>query len=370
MNSNNNFNNHGRFFHSSLLCQMLLTFFLICCISLNNQVAHSNNLESDTVMLMNTNGSDMLPHTKAGSYYNEFWVYHIFLENDLQLHITFSLANFGTFKSAVSGGKLFVSNFNGANYNVAREFSLDRLVIDEQQHKMRLHEGREIYFKGKLPESHHILFNTTKDGTSYLVDLDFHDIHPGYKSGDGITRVEDDDMGIFVHIPKASVEGTVAVNDDTLAVRGTAYMDHTYQTDLSSKIVDKGFRHITHTDEGFHTGYYLVPKNRSDDSVIGIALENKGLATTLKQPTGIQINQYSDIAGNDIPKEIEVAYLSGDRQVFRRLQDFQSVSFLEEVGGFRKRLVRRFLGGEIIEYVGTGDLNNGMPANYNFLIVH
>ncbi len=320
--------------------------------------------------LRQTEWSDMLPHTLEGDYYNEFWSYHIFLENDLHLHITISLANFGTFKSPVSGGKLFVSNFKGANYHVAREYTIEALVIDEEQHKIRLHPERDIYLSGKLPYDHHIFYRTSKDGVSYLVDLDFHDIHQGYTWGDGIFRLENEDMGIFMHIPRASVSGLVAINEDTLHVSGTAYMDHTFQTNLSSKVVNKGFRHITHTNTGFHAGYYLVPKKRSKAGVVGFALIRENSPMILEKPEQITVLDSDRISGKTVPRHIEVTYRSGSRSVFSRKVDFQHVSFLEEIGGIRRRLVRSFLGGEVIEYVGTGQMDGNIPINYNFFLVH
>jgi len=320
--------------------------------------------------LRETGWTDMLPHTMSGDYYNEFWSYHIFLENDLHLHLTFSLANFGSFKSPVSGGKLFVSNFKGNNYNVAREFAIEHLTIDEDRYKIRLHEGREIYLSGKLPYEHHIYYRTSKDGVSYFVDLDFHDIHQGYTWGDGVFRLESEDMGIFVHIPRAEVTGIVAIDNDTLEVSGTAYMDHTFQTNLSSKVVNKGFRHITHTDSGFHIGYYLVPKKRSRADVIGLSLIRENSPTILEKPKQITVLDSDRIGGRSVPRYVEVVFDSGNRSVFNRQQDFQHVSFLEEIGGIRRRLVRSFLGGEVIEYVGTGEMDGNTPINYNFFLVH
>ncbi len=319
--------------------------------------------------LRQTGWNDMLPHTMEGDYYNEFWTYHIFLENDLHLHITFSLANFGSFKSPVSGGKLFVSNFNGKNYHMAREYPIEELIIDEERNMIRLHPERDIYLTGRLPHEHHIFYRTSKDGVSYLVDLDFHDIHQGYTWGDGIFRLDSEDMGIFMHIPRASVSGTIAINQDTLNVSGTAYMDHTYQTNLSSKVVSKGFRHITHTGTGFHAGYYLIPKRRSE-TVVGFALVSENSPVILEKPDQITVLDSDRIGGKSVPRYVEITYHSGNRSVFNRKVDFQHVSFLEEIGGIRRRLVRSFLGGEIIEYVGTGKIDGNTPINYNFFLVH
>ncbi|MFO8030836.1 MAG: hypothetical protein R6U28_13340 [Cyclonatronaceae bacterium] len=320
--------------------------------------------------LRQTGWQDMLPHTLQGSHYNEFWSYHFFLQDDLHLHLTFSLANFGSLKSPVSGGKLFVSNFNGQNYNIAREYPLEYFTVDEGQQKIRLREDRDIYLSGELPHEHHVYFRTSKDGISYLVDLDLHDIHPGYTGGDGIFRLGEDDMGIFIHIPRASVSGVVAINEDTLQVSGTAYMDHTFQTDLTSKVFDMGFRHISHAGDGFQVGYYLIPSRRSGDEVVGFSLTRKNSPLILEVPSQVTVLDSDRIDGKSVPRHIEIVYESGNRSLISREFDFQHVSFLEEMGGIRRRLVRSFLGGEVIEYVGTGKKDGSISINYNFFMVH
>ena len=313
----------------------------------------------------------MLPHTMKGDYYNEFWSYHVFLENDLHVHLTFSLANFGTFKSPVSGGKLFVSNFMGEHFNISREYPLERLVIDESSHTFRLHPERDIYLTGQLPHEHRIFFRTSKDNISYLVDLQFYEIQSGFTSGDGIFRIENEEMGIFIHIPRASVRGKIAINQDTLHVAGTAYMDHTFQSNLSSKVVDMGFRYIAHPAEGgYLAGYYLIPKNRKSRDVVGFSIDQTNSPATIEKPDMITVLGSDKVGGRSVPRYVEILYESGNRRILSRLHDFQHVSFLEEVGGIRRRLVRSFLGGEVVEYVGTGKLDGVTPVNYNFFLVH
>lgn len=333
----------------------------------NGMTALSGKPDSN---LRQTGWQDMLPHTLQGSHYNEFWSYHFFLQDELQLHLTFSLANFGSLKSPVSGAKLLVSNFNGQNYNIAREYPLEYFTVDEEQQKIRLREDRDIYLSGELPHEHHVYLRTSKDDISYLVDLDFHDINHGYTLGDGTFRLGDDDMGIFIHIPRASVSGVVAINDDTLQVSGTAYMDHSYQSDLASKVVNMGFRHISHADDGFQAGYYLIPNSRSGDEVVGFSLTRKNSPLTLEVPSRLTILDSDRIGGKSVPRHIEIIYESGNRSLISREFDFQHVSFLEELGGIRRRLVRSFLGGEVIEYVGTGKKDGTTPINYNFFMVH
>lgn len=345
----------------------LSTFFKdIYAQPVSDRASFSNEIREP---LRKTTWSDMVPHTMKGDFYNEFYIYHIFLENDLHLHMTISLANFGRFKSAVSGGKLFVSNFKGRNYNVAREFSQEYFKIDESRGLIQPHPKENIFVKGKLPETHRIHYETTKDNVSYFVDLEFHDIYQGYTRDEGIIRMDKDEIGIFIHIPKAHVSGRVAIQQDTLEVTGTAYMDHTYKTDLSPKISDKGFRHISHTSDGFLNGYYLIPKNSSDKKVMGLSVDYRNQKVQLEIPESIYIVRNESINGVSVPEIIDINYQSGNSQRLERTVNFQGISFLQEVSGLQRRIARSFLGGEVIEYVGKARLKNGIKANYNIFLV-
>ncbi len=317
-----------------------------------------------------TGWSDMMPKTMQGNYYNEFWTYHFYLENDLHVHITFSLANFGTFKSAVSGGKLFVSNFKGGNYHVFREFRQELFMVDDSLQKMRLHPGRDIFFSGALPDSHRVRFATSKGGVDYLVDLSFSDIEEGMTWGDGVFRVRGDEMGLFIHIPKARVTGVVAINGDTLRVSGTAYMDHTYQTDLSSKVIDKGFRYVSHHDDGYRIGFFLLPSKRRGEEVVGWSLIQENGKQNMRKPVRINVRGSKPVDDRPVPLGIEIIYEDDEREILVRQELYQHVSFLHEVTGIRRRLARNFLGGEVIEYVGTGTLDNRLPVHYHYFIVH
>ena len=149
-----------------------------------------------------------------------------------------------------------------------------------------MHE--KIWFEGKLPETHHVRFETTKKDVSYFLDLEFTEIVPGKVWGDGMFKFGSSDaVGIFIHIPSAKVTGKLAINKDTVRVSGTAYMDHTFQTDLAPALVGAGFRYVTQ-NQPLEVGYVMNPVDQVRTEAVGYGLRGAGDAFTLLKPTSLK----------------------------------------------------------------------------------
>src|SRR5690554_5535561 len=99
----------------------LLSIFLFLASTVHAQVANP------TGKLNPVQPDDIWAQTLEGSHYNEFWTYQFYLNNDLTVHITFSVANFGSLKSAVSGVQISVDRLNGELYQLSREYDVDDL---------------------------------------------------------------------------------------------------------------------------------------------------------------------------------------------------------------------------------------------------
>lgn len=180
---------------------------------------------------------DIWAQTLEGSHYNEFWTYQFYLNNDLTVHITFSVANFGSLKSPVSGVQISVDGLNGNLYQLSREYSIDYLVQDHDTYMFRNRDQRELYFVGELPREHRIRINTSKDGVEYDIDLAMHNIQQGLKWDDGMYQIGDEMVGIYTHIPYASVSGYVSVDNHRQNVSGSVFMDHTFQNETTTRLL-------------------------------------------------------------------------------------------------------------------------------------
>jgi hypothetical protein len=311
--------------------------------------------------------TDLKPHSSSSKTYNEFWTYHFYLEGNIQIVLNFSRANLGSFKDPVCGADLTIMGFKGKNLTVAREYDKKNFTFSEGDHELRVHE--KISFSGKLPDAHHVHFETSKKNVAYLLDLDFSDILPGKVWGDGMFKFGGGDaVGIFIHIPSATVKGKLAINQDTLAVTGRAYMDHTFQTDLAPHLVGSGFRFVTQ-DGPLETGYVLNPLGKFDRQPVGYGLKMVNDNLALRKPTALKALSTGKAKGMKIATSLEITYQDGGKAVLNRSADRLQQSVLHEFSGFTKMAVKTFMGGEIYTFRGLGTVNGSQAMAYNWFAV-
>jgi hypothetical protein len=303
--------------------------------------------------------TDLKPHPSGSKTYNEFWTYHLYLDGDVQAILNFSRVNLGSFKSPVCGADLTVMGFRGKNWSVAREYDKKNFVFSDSSQGLRVHQ--DIWFSGKLPETHKAHFATTKRNVSYYLDLDFYDILPGKVWGDGMFRFGSDDaVGIFIHIPSARVKGRLAIAGDTVEVHGRAYMDHTFQTDLAPGLVDAGYRFVA--QEGpVEAGYFLVPSRRFERRIAGYGLRMAGGEMTLLKPESLKAVSSSKDMGCKVPTSLEVTFADSGKIILDRSKDRMQQSVLHEFGGLTRIAIKSFMGGEILTFRGLGVLEGSRP---------
>lgn len=302
---------------------------------------------------------DIKQNEKKGGFYNEFWNYHISLENGAEIYLTYSISHFGGMRGAVSGARLSLLNWNGKDYSAAREYSLDKLVFDEETYQFKLNKERGIWFEGKLPENHKVHFHTNKKGTLFNINLNFLDAKPGVTWGDGVFKLGDnDEAGIFTHIPSSKIKGFVAINGDTVQVTGIGFMDHMYQTNVGTRLFKQSFR-FSKTEGNQHTnGYFLIPK-KGKTGIVGYALTSLDDGSIiLKKPTTLEIRATKKYFKEKVASAIEVCYENSPCDVFEVQEMNEKIAMLDELRGLKKTFAKRFLGGDIIEMRGNALQNN------------
>jgi hypothetical protein len=320
-----------------------------------------------------TSPDDFWPQIMTGSTFNEFWTYHFYLDNDLEITLVYSLANFGSLKSPVSGARASILGFGDRNYQVLREFPLDRLVQDEDNYRIQMRPDREIWFEGKLPGNHKISFVTSKDGVDYDIKLVLTNIQQGYKWGDGIFSIDGSRVGIVTHIPYARVRGTVRINDREQSVRGSAYMDHVFQDKITTRLFSDGFRFVHHTNQNqWEAGHFLGSDRRDEHNVIGYALSKDNGEVTLKKPVRLIRSESERVFGHSLPKNIRIEFDDSTNRTVERIRDRERFEMLQELGRLARRLARSYLRGEVVEFRGEARFISGEsdePVRYNYFIV-
>ncbi|MFC1584764.1 hypothetical protein ACFL5V_04380 [Fibrobacterota bacterium] len=288
-----------------------------------------------------TQYKDLKDHPQKSKTYNEFWTYHFSLNGNMQVILNYSRADLGKLKSPVCGSDLSIIGFKGKTYTVAREYPRAKFKFSDDKQQLNVHEN--IWFKGALPGEHQVYFKTKKKDIFYFIDLRFTDIVPGMTWGDGVFKLGSEKVGVFIHIPRAKVDGTIIINTDTVKVSGLGYMDHTFQTNMGPKIARTGYRYHS-TGAEINIGYLLQATSKYGSGWLGFGLVEKEGNLTLIRPKAIKINTAKKTRKIKVPTDMEITY--GLQTVsFKHSKDLQHLSVLNEFKGVTKWAVKKFMGG-------------------------
>jgi hypothetical protein len=303
--------------------------------------------------LRSTNANDIWPRTLSGSIYNELWNYQFYFDDGTKAHIVFSVNNFGSFKSPVSGVRVTVHGFDGETWNLTREYSMDLLVLDKGTHTFRPRADRELYFTGKLPESHRVRINTTKSDVHYDIDLELRDIQQGFAWGNGLFSIGREQIGKITHIPYARVQGYISINGNRRQLSGSAYMDQTWQNQLTSRLVHSGYRFVYHGGpDSWDILYFMLPSDRDDRRTIGYRLNRSGSEVSLAGIKRIRDMTRSRAFGRQMAQNLTIETDNGKMININRSKDDEMYSILSDLPWIARRAARSFLGGEVYDLRG------------------
>ena len=338
-------------------------------------VTHSYaQAENPRGTLQSASPDEIWPHTMTGSHFNEFWNYQFYLNDDIKVHIIFSVNNFGNLKSPVSGVRITVHGLSDKTYNLSREYNLDWLVLDKETFTFRPRLERDLYFEGRLPDEHRVFIDTSKDGVNYEIDFNFSNIQPGLVWGDGIFRLGNEEVGIITHIPYAEVTGRIKIDGHERQVNGTAYMDQTYQNQMTTRLIHSAYRFVYHGGpQNWDISYFMLPSDRGDRPTIGYRLNRTGEEVKLNGIQRIKEKTLSRAFGKQIAQNLTLELDNGHIMNLNRSHDDESFSVMGDLGWFARRAARTLLGGEVIDFRGEAysRVEDEMPkmGEYNYFII-
>lgn len=317
--------------------------------------------------------ADIMPQSIGEKDFNEFWQYQFLLDGGLRVNITFSVVDFGSLKAPVSGVRVAILNLDGSDYQVSREYPIARLTLDPQRGRVQLHPEREIFFEGLLPGEHRVRFFVRKDGVQYDIDLRLHESLAGQQLGDGRFQVGGHPVGIITHIPYARVVGHVAVDGVRAEVSGTAYMDHTWQNSPAVRSMHSSYRMIYHEDaENWDVYYFILPDRSGSMPVAGYRLRREQGSLRIYGVHRIERMEMGRVEGKSVPRVVDLRMDRNMPLSLHRTENLDVHDTFGELGWVARRAVRSFLGGEIIDFRGLGEIHEGgrvWPAWYWFTVI-
>jgi hypothetical protein len=314
----------------------------------------------------------ILPQSVGEKGFNEFWNYHVYLEQDIRIHITFSAVDFGSIKSPIVGLRMSIQNFDGKTWHVSREYPIERLTVHKDQYKVMMHPERELYFAGRLPDQHNVVVYLIKDEIEYRIELNFSQIEPSLVWGDGKYGIKDTGIHVITHIPYSRVRGFIEINGNRKNVSGTAYMDHSWQYESSVKLIHSAYKFVSHKDRNnWEIIYMVLPQARGDYQTIGHRISSHDGSIRHHGINRIDSHENGTIEGNRVFKSLKLN-LGSETVTLRRTSDREIHTTFGELNWISRRSIRALLGGEIIDYRGRGELRvNGSvhQGEYSFLVI-
>jgi len=322
--------------------------------------------QNPTGGLQRVGPNDIWAKTLSGAHYNEMWNYQLYFDNGMSLYIVFSVTNFGRLKSPVSGIRVSMYGLDGEVYHINREYPAQDLHQDKVNYKFDINPRQDnIWFKGKLPEKHEIYINTAKFGSRFKIHIHFEEIQAGFRMGDGMFKVDGEQVGIITHIPFAKVSGYAGINDDVRDVSGVGYMDQTWQFQNATKLFSNGYRFIHHKDDkNWDHVYYMTPANKSQKP-IGYRLKSENGQVTVHGVSSLQSTTMSNDRAVKIPTMMELAMNRSTPIQLENSNLTDVSSIFTELNWINRQLMRTIVGGEIVDYRGTGRLKSDAQSYKN-----
>jgi hypothetical protein len=336
--------------------------------------SRSNETSVQREDLIRLHSDDIWPKTLSGSHYNELWNYQFYFDNGISLYVIFSVTNFGKLKSAVSGVRVSMYGFDGQEYHLSREYPIQDLLQDKTKHAISLNsESFNVWFGGKLPQTHSVYINTSKNDVRYTIDLSFRDIVPGYRLGDGMFKTEDGSLGMVTHIPFARVVGKVGIDSSIKEVRGVGYMDHSWQFQTATKVFRSGYRFVHLDDAQNWDVIHFIEPQKANQSPLGYRLTSSRGRINIFSIVRADLNTRDGRKNQRLPQSFTAQQAN---KVNFRLQSRGTPairSVFSDVSWVGRQVLRTVAGGEIFDYRGQGnviDANGTTKAGYySFFVI-
>lgn len=338
----------------------LLILFFLSPVILHAQ----NNIQYPQQTFQNTNAEDFLAKNLSSKYYNELWTYHVKLDNGVQVIYTFSINDFGAFKDRVTGVKLMVSWTDGNTYVVNKEYDPKSLINEADSTYLRLRHDRPYWANGNFDDEHVLNFQNTKDGVQYDLNLTFYDISQGKKMGDGIYKTGDNEIGMLLLMPHAKVKGYVEINGKRIQAKGVGYMDHIYQNNLSTELIDRSYRIKTGNSQNGMFLHFITLNRDGVDAPIGYGVGYKNGKSYMITPSNIKKVETDENLDSEISIQTDQSSaIDVDVQ-----EHFNTYSLLNELGRLQRFFAKRVTGGELLEMNGTVTIDKDEPGYFYYLV--
>ena len=333
---------------------ILFAFFCIC------SVAFAGDVVAPQGAVRSVSVDDFMPHKNSTKDFNETWSYQFVFDNGTRAFINYSTLHIPGAGNKVTCDMSFW-NFKSNTYTVGRQYPPERLKADKASGTIDI--NGEYKMEHKPGKDHRVFFSADKGG-KFLVDVTFESAVVGKVMGNGVWKIGKETFGQYVHIPYGRVSGKIAYNEDTIAVKGYAYMDQTWQTEQATDMAARSINFSTIAKSPLFAGRVSIAKNGEP---FGYALYNdeNGIKVALPKAIKEGDSNYSGkkFAKGDLTFEWQDATIPALK--FNVAKTLQKASLLDKVDGwFAKKAFKIAAGGEVLFYRGRSDASHGKKLDW------
>lgn len=303
---------------------------------------------------------DFMPHQSNVKEFNETWSYQFVFDNGTRAFINYSTLHIPGAGKKVTCDMSFW-NFKSKTYTVGRQYPPERLKANKATASIDI--NGEYAMEHKPGKDHRVLFSADKGG-KFLVDVTFETAEVGKVPGNGVWKIGKETFGQYVHIPYGRVKGKIAYNEDTIAVKGYAYMDQTWQTEQATDMAARSVNFSTSARSPLFAGRVSISKSGEP---FGYALYKDESGMKVASPKAIKdgSDNYNGkkFAKSDLTFEWQDASIPALK--FSVAKTLQKASLLDKVDGwFAKKAFKIAAGGEVLFYRGRSDASHGKKLDW------
>lgn len=280
--------------------------------------------------------ADFFHHKQSGNPF-ELWTYHFAFDNGTQAWLTYSLVDLPAIGEKVAAELAFYQ-FKGKNKSVGKQF--DRKEWKEDANKATLSVRKSYAMEGLPGPGHRVRFSTSKN-EDYSLDLTFS--HAVHGLAADAQKMEGTLVNTVVHIPRGNVQGVITIGKDTLNVKGTGTLVHTWHAKPATDFAKRSIAFFT-SDGTILAGRLLQAKSSSQMGGYLVKLEQGSPKLLVPQTMDIKGNQATIRWANSQTAPLVLDFS----------KPYQKYSTLSTVDSWIERQAAKVaMGGERILYRGT-----------------
>lgn len=305
-----------------------------------------------------TTVDDFMPHPISTKEFNETWSYQFVFDNGTRAFVNYAIL-YVPGSGTKLGCDMTLWNFKGKTHTVGRQYPPERLKANKSTATLDI-KG-EYKMENKPGKGHHVLFSADKEG-KFLLDVTFESTEPGKTLGNGIWSVGSAKMGQYVHIPYGRVSGKIAYNEDTIQVKGYAYMDQVWQTVQANNVAIRSINFSTNTRSPLFAGRISMT---SDGKPFGFAIYNSPEGSKVVSPKAIKDDE-NVYNGKGFPKgSLNIAWQDDTPPLqFAANKTYQKASILDKIDGWFAKKAFKVAAGEVFFYRGRSDGSHGKKLDW------